>query len=86
LEAITRHGFIGDRSFMGLDARHHRGVVVLWNSDNNLDDIGRHLLDARYAVARAHYAKHTGRVRQRQRRRAYSHRSQGLDFTLPKVH
>ena len=47
---------LGYRSFVGLDWRHRRGVVVLWNSDNNLDDIGRHLLDPRYAVSRARSA------------------------------
>jgi len=56
-EIVWKNGaFVGYRSFVGFDSRHRRGVVVLWNSDNNLDDIGRHLLDTRYAVSRAHNA------------------------------
>jgi hypothetical protein len=56
-EIVWHNGaFLGYRSFVGLDSRHHRGVVVLWNSDHNLDDIGRHLLDTRYALSRARSA------------------------------
>src|SRR5439155_9325092 len=37
--------FIGYRSFVGMDKRNRRGVVVLWNAANDLNDIGRYLLD-----------------------------------------
>jgi D-alanyl-D-alanine-carboxypeptidase/D-alanyl-D-alanine-endopeptidase len=36
----------GYRSYLGLDRATGRGVIVLTNSQNGADDIGRHLLDA----------------------------------------
>ena len=50
---IVQHdgSFIGYRSFVGMDKKNRRGVVVLWNSaKSDLRDIGRHLLDQRYAM------------------------------------
>jgi serine-type D-Ala-D-Ala carboxypeptidase/endopeptidase len=42
----------GYRSFLGLDKANGRAVVILSNSAHPLDDIGFHLLDSRYPVAR----------------------------------
>ncbi|MDB5816123.1 MAG: ampH [Rhodocyclales bacterium] len=41
----------GYQSFMGLDVQHHRGIVVLSNAANSVDDIGLHWLDSRVPVA-----------------------------------
>jgi len=40
----------GYHSFAGFDTSRRRGVVVLANSANDIDDIGWHLLDARFEV------------------------------------
>ena len=40
----------GYHSFAGFDLRHRRGVVVLANTANSIDDIGFHLLDPRHAL------------------------------------
>jgi hypothetical protein len=46
----------GYRSFMGLDLQARVAVVGLTNGATNagVDDIGRHILDSRFAVARVH--------------------------------
>jgi D-alanyl-D-alanine-carboxypeptidase/D-alanyl-D-alanine-endopeptidase len=51
-EIVWHDGSVmGYRSFVGMDKKNRRGVVVLWNSaESNLTDIGRHLLDQRYAL------------------------------------
>ncbi len=41
----------GYHSFIGLDTKNRRGVVVLANSAASIDDIGIHLLDTRIALA-----------------------------------
>jgi CubicO group peptidase (beta-lactamase class C family) len=53
-EIVQHDGvFFGYRSFVAMDKKDRRGVVVLWNSeDSDLRDIGRHLLDARYPLWR----------------------------------
>jgi len=45
-------GTAGYHSFIGLDKKNRRGVVVLSNSANDIDDIGRHLLVSQYPLAR----------------------------------
>jgi serine-type D-Ala-D-Ala carboxypeptidase/endopeptidase len=45
-------GTAGYHSFIALDRKNHRGVVVLSNSANDIDDIGRHLLVSQYPLAR----------------------------------
>lgn len=49
---ITWHngGTGGYRSFIGFDDARRRGVVVLSNTANSVDDIGRHLLDPRFPL------------------------------------
>jgi serine-type D-Ala-D-Ala carboxypeptidase/endopeptidase len=42
----------GYHSFMGFDPKTRTGVVVLSNSINDIDDIGPHLLDSRYPLAK----------------------------------
>ena len=42
----------GYHSFIGFDPKKRRGVVVLSNSNNDIDDIGRHLLEAKYPLAK----------------------------------
>lgn len=51
---ITWHngGTDGYHSFAGMDKDRRMGVVVLSNSTGDIDDIGFHLLDPRYALAR----------------------------------
>jgi serine-type D-Ala-D-Ala carboxypeptidase/endopeptidase len=41
----------GYRSFIGFDPKQRKGVVVLSNSFNEVDDIGRHLLVSQYPLA-----------------------------------
>jgi CubicO group peptidase (beta-lactamase class C family) len=41
----------GYHSFIGFDPKARRGVVVLSNSTNDIDDIGRHLLVSQYPLA-----------------------------------
>jgi CubicO group peptidase (beta-lactamase class C family) len=46
VEIVWHNGGTGGyRSYLGLDKAHRRAVVVLTNSANGVDDIGRHLLD-----------------------------------------
>jgi hypothetical protein len=42
----------GYHSFIGFDPKQHKGVVVLSNSTNDIDDIGRHLLISQYPIAK----------------------------------
>jgi hypothetical protein len=42
----------GYHSFVGFDPKQHKGVVVLSNSSNDIDDIGRHLLVSQYPLAK----------------------------------
>src|SRR6185369_15316003 len=42
----------GYHSFIGFDPKQRRGVVVLSNSANDIDDIGRHLLVNKYALSK----------------------------------
>ena len=42
----------GYHSFIGFDPKAGKGVVVLSNSTNDIDDIGRHLLVSQYPLAR----------------------------------
>lgn len=43
----------GYHSFLGYDPANARGVVILTNSSNNIDDIGFHILDARSPITPA---------------------------------
>lgn len=45
-------GTRGYHSFIGFDAKKGLGVVVLSNSANDIDDIGLHLLESKYQLAR----------------------------------
>ena len=52
-EIIWHNGGTGGyHSFIGFDKKNRRGVVVLSNSANDIDDIGRHLLVSQYPLAR----------------------------------
>lgn len=42
----------GYHSWVGFDQQQRKGVVVLSNSTNDIDDIGRHLLESKYPLAR----------------------------------
>jgi D-alanyl-D-alanine-carboxypeptidase/D-alanyl-D-alanine-endopeptidase len=42
----------GYHSFIGFDPKARKGIVVLSNSTNDIDDIGRHLLVSQYPVAK----------------------------------
>src|SRR5439155_6558030 len=42
----------GYHSFIGFDPKARKGVVVLSNSTNDIDDIGRHLLVSEYPVVK----------------------------------
>jgi serine-type D-Ala-D-Ala carboxypeptidase/endopeptidase len=42
----------GYHSFIGFDQKKRKGVVVLSNSSNDVDDIGRHLLENQYPLAK----------------------------------
>jgi CubicO group peptidase (beta-lactamase class C family) len=44
----------GFRSFLGFVNQKRLGVVVLSNSENDVDDIGLHLLEPRYSLAKCH--------------------------------
>lgn len=52
---VTWHngGTGGYRTFIGFDAAHHNGVVVLSNSATSVDDIGLHLVDPSIPLAPA---------------------------------
>jgi CubicO group peptidase (beta-lactamase class C family) len=43
---------IGFHSYVGYDPTRHVGVVVLSNSVNDIEDVGRHLLDATYPLTK----------------------------------
>lgn len=45
-------GTLGYHSFLGFDKKKRAGVVVLSNSNNDIDDIGKHLLESRYPLAK----------------------------------
>jgi CubicO group peptidase (beta-lactamase class C family) len=45
-------GTAGYHSFIGFDQKKRKGVVVLSNSANDIDDIGRHLLESQYPLAK----------------------------------
>ena len=47
----------GYHSFMGFDPKKQLGVIVLSNSTNDIDDIGEHLIDSRYELAKLSLAK-----------------------------
>lgn len=47
---IHNGGTAGYHSFIGLDPKNKRGVVVLANSADNIDDIGLHLLERKSAL------------------------------------
>ena len=52
-EMIWHNGGTGGyHSFIGLDKKNRKGVVVLSNSANDIDDIGRHLLVNQYPIAK----------------------------------
>ncbi len=52
---LTWHngGTGGYHSFVGFDGHRHVGVVVLYNSEASIDDIGFHLLDPQLPLAKA---------------------------------
>lgn len=57
-EIIWHNGGTGGyRSFMGFDKSKGLGVVVLSNSTNDIDDIGRHLLNPKFELAKLEPAK-----------------------------
>lgn len=57
-EIVWHNGGTGGyRSFVGMDKKNSRGVVVLSNSTNDIDDIGRHLLESQYPLAKFEPAK-----------------------------
>jgi D-alanyl-D-alanine-carboxypeptidase/D-alanyl-D-alanine-endopeptidase len=47
----------GYHSFIGFDPKARKGVVVLSNAANDIDDIGRHLLESRYPLAKVEAPK-----------------------------
>jgi CubicO group peptidase (beta-lactamase class C family) len=52
-ELVWHNGGTGGyHSFMGFDKKKGLGVVVLSNSTNDIDDIGLHLLESKYALAK----------------------------------
>ena len=52
-EIVWHNGATGGyHAFIGFDAKQRRGVVVLANSFNDIDDIGRHLLVSQYPLAK----------------------------------
>jgi len=52
-EIIWHNGGTGGyHSFIGFDKKNRKGVVVLSNSANDIDDIGRHLLVSQYPIAK----------------------------------
>jgi CubicO group peptidase (beta-lactamase class C family) len=56
-EIVVHTGSLsGYRSFVGFDKKGRRGVVVLWNSLNDMDDIGFHLLESKYRLVKEHTA------------------------------
>ena len=52
-ELIWHNGGTGGyHSFIGFDKKNRKGVVVLSNATNDIDDIGRHLLLSQYPLAK----------------------------------
>ena len=52
-EIVWHNGGTGGyHSFIGFDMKKRKGVVVLSNSTNDIDDIGRHLLESQYPLSR----------------------------------
>jgi CubicO group peptidase (beta-lactamase class C family) len=52
-EIVWHNGGTGGyHSFIGFNKAKHLGVVVLSNSTNDIDDIGRHLLESQYPLAK----------------------------------
>ena len=52
-EIVWHNGGTGGyHSFIGFDQKRRKGVVVLSNSTNDIDDIGRHLLESQYPLTR----------------------------------
>ena len=52
-EIVWHNGGTGGyHSFIGFDKKKRRGVVVLSNSTNDIDDIGLHLLESQYPLAK----------------------------------
>lgn len=52
-EIVWHNGGTGGyHSFVGFDKKKRRGVVILSNSTNDIDDIGRHLLESLYPLAK----------------------------------
>jgi serine-type D-Ala-D-Ala carboxypeptidase/endopeptidase len=52
-EIVWHNGGTGGyHSFIGFDKKKRKGVVVLSNSTNDIDDIGRHLLESQYPLSR----------------------------------
>jgi D-alanyl-D-alanine-carboxypeptidase/D-alanyl-D-alanine-endopeptidase len=52
-EVVWHNGGTGGyHSFIGFDQKRRKGVVVLSNSTNDIDDIGRHLLERQYPLAK----------------------------------
>jgi CubicO group peptidase (beta-lactamase class C family) len=47
----------GYHSFIGFDPKARKGVVVLSNSTNDIDDIGRHLIESQYPLAKVEAPK-----------------------------
>jgi hypothetical protein len=57
-EIVWHNGGTGGyRSFIGFDKSKGLGVVVLSNSTNDIDDIGRHLLKSKFELAKIEPAK-----------------------------
>lgn len=57
-EIVWHNGGTGGyHSFVGFNKATRKGVVVLSNSTNDIDDIGRHLLESRYPLAKFEPAK-----------------------------
>lgn len=61
---ITWHngGTGGYRSFLGFDRKRQRGVVVLSNSENDIDDIGLHILEPKYSLVKLEPTKQRSTV------------------------
>ncbi len=52
-ELVWHNGGTGGyHSFIGFDKQNRKGIVVLSNSTNDIDDIGRHLLLSKYPLAK----------------------------------
>ncbi len=52
-EIVCHNGQTGGyHAFVGFDKSKRKGVVVLSNSANNIDDIGLHLLESQYPIAK----------------------------------